>query len=103
MYIADPFGILRDYSTFFILRFSITEYSVDEFQVILLFHCVYCSSSVCRSVWSVHAHVVSVVSVYVWSVRWSTAAVQVHCLSGSELVRWQCPSVRTVHRDLYSI
>ena len=37
------------------------------------------------------------------SVRWSTAVVQVHCLSGSELVRWQCPSVdlRTVHRDLY--
>ena len=40
MYIADPFGILRGYSTFFILRFSITEYSVDEFQVIPLFHCV---------------------------------------------------------------
>ena len=40
MYIADPFGILRGYSTFFILRFSIIECSVDEFQVILLFHCV---------------------------------------------------------------
>ena len=26
MYIADPFGILRGYSTFFILRFSIIEY-----------------------------------------------------------------------------
>ena len=42
MYIADPFGILRGYLTFSILSFSIihVEYSIDEFKVILLFHCV---------------------------------------------------------------
>ena len=44
---------------------SIIGYSVDIFQVILLFHCVLflVSNAVqVRSVWSVHVHVVYVVS-----------------------------------------
>ena len=71
MYIADPFGILRGYSTFFTLRFSIIEYSVDEFQVILLFYCVLFLVSVPFCVECTRACGVCCE----WSVRWSTVAV----------------------------